>query len=73
MTMADGRLRLQLRADEAQRKPIDVFLSSLTEEHGEASIGVLLSGGAEGEINANPDQNLAKAVAAFAQALDNHA
>src|SRR5262245_10558557 len=45
MTMADGKLRLQLRADEAQRKPIDVFLSSLAEEHGEASIGVLLSGG----------------------------
>src|SRR5262249_22423703 len=30
---------------EAQRKPIDVFLSSLAEEHAEASIGVLLSGG----------------------------
>ena len=45
MTMADGKLRLQLRADEAQRKPIDVFLSSLAEEHAEASIGVLLSGG----------------------------
>jgi two-component system CheB/CheR fusion protein len=45
MTMADGRLRLQLRADEAQRKPIDVFLSSLAEEHAEASIGILLSGG----------------------------
>src|SRR5262245_45636019 len=45
MTVADGRLRLQLRADEAQRKPIDVFLSSLAEEHGEAAIGILLSGG----------------------------
>jgi two-component system, chemotaxis family, CheB/CheR fusion protein len=45
MTMIDGRLRLQLRADEAQRKPIDVFLSSLAEEHAEASIGILLSGG----------------------------
>jgi two-component system, chemotaxis family, CheB/CheR fusion protein len=45
MTMIDGRLRLQLRADEAQRKPIDVYLSSLAEEHGEASIGILLSGG----------------------------
>jgi len=45
MTMVDGKLRLQIRADEAQRKPIDVFLSSLAEEHGEASIGILLSGG----------------------------
>src|SRR5262245_58646843 len=45
MTMVNGQLRLQLRADEAQRKPIDVFLSSLAEEHGEASVGILLSGG----------------------------
>jgi two-component system, chemotaxis family, CheB/CheR fusion protein len=45
MTMIDGRLRLQLRADEAQRKPIDVFLSSLAEEHAEAAVGILLSGG----------------------------
>src|SRR5262249_18598804 len=45
MTMVDGQLRLQLRADQAQRKPIDVFLSSLAEEHGDASVGILLSGG----------------------------
>jgi two-component system CheB/CheR fusion protein len=45
MTTVDGKLHLQLRADEAQRKPIDVFLSSLAEEHGEAAIGILLSGG----------------------------
>jgi two-component system, chemotaxis family, CheB/CheR fusion protein len=45
MTMVDGKLHLQLRADDAQRKPIDVFLSSLAEEHGEAAIGILLSGG----------------------------
>src|SRR5215467_14310831 len=45
MTMVDGKLRLQLRADEAQRKPIDVFLSSLAEARGPASIGILLSGG----------------------------
>src|SRR5262245_18060487 len=45
MTMINGQLHLQLRADEAQRKPIDVFLSSLAEEHGEASVGILLSGG----------------------------
>src|SRR5262249_21956642 len=45
MTMVDGRLRLQRRADEAQRKPIDVFLSSLAEEHGDAAVGIVLSGG----------------------------
>jgi len=45
MTMVDGKLRLQLRADEAQRKPIDVFLSSLAEARGPAAIGILLSGG----------------------------
>jgi two-component system CheB/CheR fusion protein len=45
MTVTDGRLRLQLRADEAQRKPIDVFLSSLAEHHNEAAVGILLSGG----------------------------
>jgi two-component system, chemotaxis family, CheB/CheR fusion protein len=45
MTVGDGRLRLQLRVDEAQRKPIDVFLSSLAEHHNEATVGILLSGG----------------------------
>ncbi len=45
LTIEDGKLRLQLRVDEAQRKPIDVFLSSLAEAHGDASIGILLSGG----------------------------
>src|SRR5262249_8653664 len=45
MTMVDGHLRLQLRADEAQRKPIDVFLSSLAEQHGHGAVGILLSGG----------------------------
>ena len=45
MTVTDGRLRLQLRADEAQRKPIDVFLSSLAEHYNEAAVGILLSGG----------------------------
>src|SRR5262245_48869805 len=42
--MSGGRLRLQPRADEAQRKPIDVFLSSLAEQQSEAAIGILLSG-----------------------------
>jgi two-component system CheB/CheR fusion protein len=45
MTIVDGRLRLQVRTGESQRKPIDVFLSSLAEQHGLMVIGVLLSGG----------------------------
>ncbi len=45
MTVVDGRLRLQLRTYESHRKPIDVFLSSLADTHGEAAIGILLSGG----------------------------
>src|ERR1051325_9451629 len=43
--MIEGdRLRLS-QAGEAMRKPIDVFLSSLGEQQGEAAVGVLLSGG----------------------------
>src|SRR5262245_7302519 len=42
MTMGEGRLHLQRRADDSQRKPIDVFLSSLAEEHGSAAVGILL-------------------------------
>jgi two-component system CheB/CheR fusion protein len=45
MTTVDGKLSLQLREDEAQRNPIDVFLTSLAEEHGVAAVGILLSGG----------------------------
>ena len=45
MTTVDGKLSLQLREDEAQNKPIDVFFTSLAEEHGEAAVGILLSGG----------------------------
>ncbi|HET7847975.1 MAG TPA: CheR family methyltransferase [Pseudolabrys sp.] len=45
MTLADGRLRLQQRFDDTQRKPIDVFLSALAEQHGDAAVGILLSGG----------------------------
>lgn len=45
LLVAGGRLRLHRRASEIQRKPIDVFLSSLSEDCGEQAIGILLSGG----------------------------
>jgi two-component system CheB/CheR fusion protein len=45
LTVEDGRIRLTPRASEFQRKPIDVFLSSLAEDHGEAAVGIVLSGG----------------------------
>jgi two-component system CheB/CheR fusion protein len=45
LTLSDNRLHLHPRASEVQRKPIDVFLSSLADDRGETAIGVLLSGG----------------------------
>jgi two-component system CheB/CheR fusion protein len=45
VTMEDGRLMLEARSADVQRKPIDVFLSSLAEQRGESAIGVVLSGG----------------------------
>jgi two-component system, chemotaxis family, CheB/CheR fusion protein len=45
LTLGDNRLHLHSRVSEAQHKPIDVFLSSLADERGEAAIGILLSGG----------------------------
>nr|WP_255467927.1 CheR family methyltransferase [Reyranella sp. CPCC 100927] len=45
LMVAGGRMHLHARASEIQRKPIDVFLSSLSEERGESAIGILLSGG----------------------------
>src|SRR5882724_8011364 len=44
VTIEAGRLRLRAREDAVQRKPIDVFLSSLAKERADAAIGVLLSG-----------------------------
>src|SRR5262245_34218283 len=41
----DGVLLLEARALDGQRKPIDVFLSSLAEAKGENAIGIVLSGG----------------------------
>src|SRR5262249_9841449 len=45
VTMKDGHLILEARQTDVQRKPIDVFLSSLAEARGENAIGVVLSGG----------------------------
>jgi two-component system, chemotaxis family, CheB/CheR fusion protein len=45
VTIEDGRLMLEARSAEVQRKPIDVFLSSLAEHRGENAVGVVLSGG----------------------------
>jgi two-component system CheB/CheR fusion protein len=45
VTIVDGRLLLEARVSEHQRKPIDVFLSSLAEARNENAIGIVLSGG----------------------------
>jgi len=46
LTIGAGRLRLrQLAAGNRERAPIDVFFTSLAEDHGERAIGVVLSGG----------------------------
>src|SRR5262245_5598552 len=51
LTVEDGQIRLTSRAADQQRKPIDVFLSSLAEACNEAAIGILLSGsGSDGAL-----------------------
>ena len=45
VSIEDGRLVLEARSAEVQRRPIDVFFSSLAEARGENAIGVVLSGG----------------------------
>jgi two-component system, chemotaxis family, CheB/CheR fusion protein len=46
-----GRVRLQAREDNIQRRPIDVFLSSLANDRGESAVGILLSGsGSDGAL-----------------------
>src|SRR5262245_22683884 len=45
VTVKQGRLMLEARGSDVQRKPIDVFLGSLAEERGDRAIGVVLSGG----------------------------
>jgi two-component system CheB/CheR fusion protein len=52
LTIADGRLRLEpTDVIDHQRKPIDIFFSSLAEDLGEYAVGVVLSGsGADGVL-----------------------
>ena len=52
LTIVDGRLRLQpTDAIDHQRKPIDIFFSSLARDQGEYAVGVVLSGsGADGVL-----------------------
>ena len=52
LTIVDGRLRLEpTDAVDHQRKPIDIFFSSLARDQGEYAVGVVLSGsGADGVL-----------------------
>jgi two-component system CheB/CheR fusion protein len=51
LTIEHGCIRLKAREDAVQRKPIDVFLSSLANDRGEAAVGILLSGsGSDGAL-----------------------
>jgi two-component system CheB/CheR fusion protein len=51
LTIEQGCVRLKAREDAVQRKPIDVFLSSLANDRGEAAVGILLSGsGSDGAL-----------------------
>jgi two-component system CheB/CheR fusion protein len=51
LTIEEGCVRLKAREDPVQRKPIDVFLSSLANDRGEAAVGILLSGsGSDGAL-----------------------
>ncbi len=52
LTIVDGRLRLEpTDAVDHQRKPIDIFFSSLARDRGEYAVGVVLSGsGADGVL-----------------------
>ena len=44
LTIADGRLRLEDQEAHGLNLPIDIFLKSLAEDHGERAIGIILSG-----------------------------
>src|SRR5262245_13065239 len=51
LTVDQGTIRLKLREDAVQRKPIDVFLSSLANDRQDLAVGVLLSGsGSDGAL-----------------------
>ena len=45
LTVVEGTIHLQERTSDLQRRPIDVFLSSLAEDCSENCVGILLSGG----------------------------
>lgn len=45
LTIEDGALRLRHPGPVKERKPIDIFLSSLAEDWGEYAVAVILSGG----------------------------
>ena len=45
LTLEEGNIRLRAQPSNRQKRPIDVFLSSLAEEWADAAVGVLLSGG----------------------------
>src|SRR5262245_12373095 len=40
LTVVDGHIRLHQRTSDMQRRPIDVFLSSLSEAYGENAVGI---------------------------------
>ena len=44
LTVSGGKLVVVQRATDHQQRPIDVFLSSLADDFGEAAVGVVLSG-----------------------------
>jgi two-component system, chemotaxis family, CheB/CheR fusion protein len=44
LTISDGRLHLEGQEAHGLNLPIDVFLKSLAEDHGERAIGIILSG-----------------------------
>ena len=51
LTVKDGRIRLLPRESGPQERPIDVFLSSLGKDLGDAAVGILLSGsGSDGVL-----------------------
>ncbi len=46
MSIREGRLRLhQLDPSHRERKPVDVFFSSLAEDQGDSAVGIIMSGG----------------------------
>jgi two-component system CheB/CheR fusion protein len=51
MMLSGGRIHLEARGEDRVQRPIDVSLSSLAEDQGEAAVGILLSGaGSDGAL-----------------------